>query len=470
MGTMSENERLLVRLVLIFLAGLVLLSSPRPRVVVEAYAALEQAHRAGNFLAQAEAAAALAARQSWRVGLWEKSARFALAAGDRELAVEYLLEAQSRGELSPAGRFGLGQTYLQLGEADRAEQVWEELPEHPDALRSLAELHTRQGDFPAAVRDWSAYLELIPEPPEADIREQIGLLFAAHHPGQALSHLEAAAPASDRAERLAAVLREARGESTAYQLLRAGQTLAALDEWQLAEYAMRRAVDLRPDYPEAWVYWGEALQHVQNPDPDPGQALKKALALAPESPLANLFYGLYLQRQDRHLQALDYFQSAESGWPDHPEVYFEQGQSLAVLGDLEAAAAEYLEAVEVLPEDYRTHVRLAEFTLEFHYRVEDLGLPAARRAAGLAPEEPDVLITLGRTFQALGDQASAVKALYRALELAPEHAAAHLQLGVLFLDEQNLSRAEGHLRMALELAESSVLREQAASLLTLTEQ
>jgi tetratricopeptide (TPR) repeat protein len=465
---MSENERLLVRLMVIFLVGLVLLSSPRPREVVEASAALEQAHRAGDFRAQAEAAAALAARQTWRVGLWEKSARFALAAGDRELAVEYLLEAQSRGELSPEGQFKLGETYLQLGEADRAEQAWEELPEHPDALRSLAGLHTRQGDFPAAVRDWSAYLEVVPEPPGTAVREQIGLLFAAHRPEQALSHLEAAAPGSERAERLAAALRDVSGESTAYQLLRAGQTLAALGEWQLAEAAMRRAVDLRPDYPEAWVYWGEALQHVQDPEPEPGQALNSALDLAPESPLANLFYGLYLQRQDRHLEALDYFQTAESGWPDHPDVYFEQGQSLAVLGDLEAAVEKFLEAVEVLPDNYRTHARLAEFTLEFHYRVEELGLPAARRAAALAPHEPDVLITLGRVFQALGDQASAVKAYYRALELAPEDASAHLQLGVLFLEEQDLSRAEGHLRMALELAENPALREQAASLLTLT--
>lgn len=465
---MQETERLIPRLALLFLVGLVLISSPRPRTVVEAYAALEAAYRAGDPRAQAEAAAVLAERQTWRVDLWEKSARFALAAGGRQLAVDYLLEARSRGQLSPDGLFTLGETYLQLGKVEQAEQVWEDLPENPEAVRSLAELHTRRGNFPAAVRDWQAYLELLKEPPPEPVRERIGLVLAAHRPDQALSHLEAAAAESERAERLAVTLREVSGEGRAYQLLRSGQTLAALGEWDLAEYAMRRAVDLRPDYPEAWAYWGEALQHVRNPDRDPERALKKALELAPDSPLPHMFYGLYLQRRDQHLQALEHFQAAEAFWPDHPEVYFEQGQSLAVLGDLEGAAEQYLKAVDVLPENIRAHGRLAEFTLEFHYQVEELGLPAARRAVELAPDDPEALITLGRVFKALDDEASAVKFFYRALEVHPQNAAAHLYLGVTYLEGGEKDRAAGHLRMVLRLADHPALKKRAESLLVLT--
>lgn len=446
------------------------MSSPRSRETAGAYAALDAAYRAGNPGRQAEAAARLAARQTWRVDLWETSARFALAAGEDQRAVDYFLKAQARGALSPQGQFTLGKTYVRLGSEKQAEAIWKDLPGHPGAVQSLAELYTRRGDYPAAVKYWKDYLALLDEPLPGSVEEEIGLVLAAHQPLEALDHLEAAAPASDRAARLADVLWEVREEDQAYQLLRSGQTLAALGEWRLAEYAMRRAVDLRTDYPEAWAYWGEALQHVETPDQDPERALNKALDLAPESPLVHMFYGLYLQRVDQHLQALEHFRAAEQGWSDHPEVYYEQGQSLAVLGDLEGAVERYQEAVEAFPENARVYQRLAEFTLEFHYRIQDLGLPAARRAAALAPGDPATLVTLGRIFLALEDSTSAVRVLYRALEIEPDAAAAHLALGVVFLEEGRPERAEMHLRQVLAAAESPAVRDRAKSLLSLTEQ
>jgi len=465
---MKKKQSILIRLLFLFILGTALGFQPRSRGVEEALGSFRISARQENYREAAENLAYAAERLPWRDDLWEVSGDYARLAGASALAVRSYQQAENQGQLSAEGRYHLGQLYLDRGEVDRAVKTWEAGEGSPEALRSLASLYTRQEQYQEAVDSWQQYLEEVDELTASTV-EEVGLLFAAHDPALAVSFLQDAGFRSDAAQKIYSTLQQVQGEEMAYQHLVVGQALGALGEWNLASHAIRQAIDLRPDYTEAWVYWAESLQYLEDPAVEPGRALEQAQTLDPESGLVNLFSGLYWQRQDEHQRALTYFRRAAESWPDRPEVYIEQGYSQAVLGDLEKALSFYQRAVEVNPQRALTYRLLASFCLEFHYQVRTSGLPAARQAVVLDENDPENLIILGRVLFALGDDASALKSYYRALELAPDYPAAHLYLGRVYVERGDRERAAYHLQQVLQHTRDPALISRAESLLAVND-
>lgn len=465
MEFMDINQKILLRLVVLFLLGAVLTVNPERTDLRELYDSLQDVQQTKNYQQGAKILASLALKQPWREGLWEESGKFALAAGDQEQA-KYAFEQAARGdELSAEGRYELGQIYYREGSVDLAERTWFRLDHYPPAAAALAELYTEQGNFLGAITAWENYLELQDGEVSQEVLEEYGILLASHDPLRALPYLQPAGKKSPAADKLSRALTGVEDEERAYVLLTSGQTLGAIGRWRLAEFAIRQAVELRPDYAEAWAYWAEILQHLDQPETDPAGALEQARSLAPESPLVQMFFGLYWQRQDEHQQALESFRLAQQSWPEKPEVYIEQGISLAVLGDLPAAEEMYFRALELQPERADPYRLLANFYLEYHYRVREAGLPAARKAVNLGGEDPENLLTLGRVLLELGDEANAQKFFYRALELQPRFALAHLHLGLYYLDQGDQESAVYHLRQAVITADQPALSAQAEKIL-----
>ena len=464
---MKRNWPLLIRLIILLILGTVLGFQPRSGDVNAAFRRFRKSVGQENYQQAAESLAYAADRLPWRDDLWETSGDYARLARASKLAIRSYQQADELGELSGEGRYRLGELYLARGEAEQAVKTWEVMEQSPNAQRSLASLYTRQKRYQEAVASWQQYLEEAEavSPSEA---EEIALLFAAHDAALNLSFLEDAGVGTDPVKKMNSTLQNVREEERAYQQLVVGQTLGALGEWDLASHAIQQAIDLRPDYTEAWVYWAESLQYLEDPAVEPVRALEKAQELDPDSGLVNLFSGLYWQRQDDHQQALTYFRRAAESWPERPEVYIEQGYSHAVLGDLETALSFYQQAVEVDPQRALTYRMLASFCLEFHYRLRESALPAARQAAILGKEEPDNHIILGRVLFALGDGANALKSYYRALD--PDYPPAHLYLGRVFVEREDRERAAYHLQQVLQHARNPTLISRAESLLAINDQ
>ncbi|MDZ7843951.1 MAG: tetratricopeptide repeat protein [Anaerolineales bacterium] len=462
---MGINQKILIRLVVLFLLGAVLTFSPERRDLTALYDSLQDVQQTKNYHLGAQTLASLALKQPWREGLWEKSGKFALAAGDRQQAKYAFEQAASRDDLSVEGRYALGQIYYREGSFDLAERTWFRLDHYPPASAALAELYTQQGNFLGGITAWEHYLQLQEGEVSQEVLEEYGILLASHEPLRALPYLKTAGKNSPAAKKLVQALTGVEDEERAYVLLTSGQTLGAIGRWRLAEFAIRQAVELRPDYAEAWVYWAEILQHLDQPETDPASALERARSLTPESPLVQMFYGLYWQRQDEHQKALESFRLAQQSWPEKPEVYIEQGISLAVLGDLPAAEEMYFQALELQPDRAAPYRLLANFYLEYHYRVREAGLPAARKAVNLGDEDPENLLTLGRVLLELGDEANAQKFFYRALELQPRFALAHLHLGLYYLEQGEQDSAVYHLHQAVITADQPALSDQAEKIL-----
>jgi len=403
----------------------------------------------------------------WWDELWESAGNYAIQAGDYELAQAALEQAEEREALTQAGQLALGDVYRALGKNAQTEAAWSGIDGSSQASRRLSLLHREMGDIPATIIDWRNFLALSPDSDEVEAHYQLGLLLAAHDPTQALPHLEIASSQYPTAQVLLQALNEVPTDTEpAYYYMVSGQALASVNEWFLAEHAFQQAVNLRDDYAESWAYLGESLQHMEENDQEPLTALEKAITLNPEALSANMFLGLYWQRLGGHEKALEYFETAAELKTDLPEVYVAQGQTLAALGKLSDAEKMYLSAIAQSGQEVEYYHLLAKFCVEFHYKVREVGLPAARQALWLGGETPASLDTLGLVLFDLNDEFNAERLLLRALDDDPSYTLAHLHLGMVYLYQEENIRAHHHLKQALAFASDPAVVDHAQHLLS----
>ena len=458
--------KILLRLAIILLLGLLLKIAPNPYAVTQDFHGIQTALAEDDFQTVAENLADIAERLPWRVDLWESAGNFAFRAGDKALARYAYEKADEADALSQAGTLSLGDVYLSGGEDALAEETWSILEDSPDALRRLSTLHKKEGDIPATITDLENLLALGNLPDEEEIRSQLGLLLAAHNPIEALPYLQAAEGASLPARALTQALSDIPADAEpAYMHIVAGQTLASLNEWNLAQHAFGQSVAAREDYAEAWAYLGEALQHSEGNDAEALESLQKALALDPDSFSANMFTALYWRRQGELNQALSYYETAAELEPDLPEVYVETGQTLAALGELSKAEAKYKEAVALAPQQAEYYHLLAQFCVQYHHKVRELGLPAARQGMWLNDQDPASWDVMGLVMLELEDEFNAERLFLRAIDLNPRYAMAHLHLGMVYLYQEENTRAYYHLNQALNFATNPAVIEHAVHLL-----
>lgn len=463
---MTENQKTALKLVLIVVLGSLLGFSPTVHSVTQNAQDVESAFAAGKYLQGADDLLLLADANPWWTALWEKAGEAYTLAGDYTMAVSAFQQARELNDLSETGLVDLGSAYLKLGDEGAAEEAWLSLPDSRAALVKLAALYEDQGEIGRAVEVWHDYLAASEEGGQPGEIMYFGLLIAADTPPKALAYLDQSAPDYPEAAVVASAIREALNEEPAYELINAGQALASLNYWHLAAHAFEKAVRLRPDYPEAWFYWGEALQHLENPPADPLETLEHGLSLDEDSALGNLFVGIYWQRKGSHETALEYFGAVETAWPDRADVLIEEGKSLAALGRLDEALEKYQKAVELYPQQPGYYRMLAEFTVAYSFNLRELGLPAARLAVQLDDQDPVNRDVLGQVLLALEDDQNAIKLFQQALELDPEFAPAYYHLGIIYSANDERESAAYYLQQAVTYSRNPSLTEQAQRLLS----
>jgi len=463
---MNESVKTALKLVLLVLVGSLLGFGPTVISVTQNAQKVRTAFAAEDYQAGAYSLIELAESYPWWTSLWENAGRAAFEAGDYPLARDVYERAKQIGDLSEEGQIKLGTAYYRLGNPDDAELAWQELSDSPPALAKLAALYEEEGEISEAISIWSRYLTLLEESPTSEQLYHFGLLIAADTPPKALAYLDQSSGDYSEAGQVAASIRSAVQEEPAYQLVSAGQALAAVNQWRLASFAFEKAAVLRPDYPEAWFYWGESLQHIEDPPEDPLEILQEGLDLDEDSPLGNLFTGLYWQRMGSHAAALDFFAVVEEIWPDRTDVLVEQGKSLAALGDLERAQLKYQAAVDLSPLDPDYYRLLAEFCLTYAYQIKDGALPAARMAVQIGPEDASNHDVLGQVLLALEDEMNAVRLYLTALELDPTYAPAYYHLGIFYSVRDQADQAVYYLSQAVKYSQNPALTDQAERLLS----
>ncbi len=473
---MQPGERLsfLLKLCLPFFVLVALMAYPKPYAVVDGLNQFRLEQQDGRYQEAARALRQVVEREPWRTYLWEQIGIAELEAGRIPEAIEALQRAASTGNLTMEGSFRLGQAYKLAGDPDAAEAAWRALLARfqpaSSSIRSrvfeqLAMLHREQGQYAEAVEILRAWRAFDPENPR--VAYLLGLHLTVVEPSQAIALLAEASRGDAVYTPLMQKIR--RGINLAsdtddpgYGWVMIGRALGSVGEWDLAAEALRQATLAAPEYAEAWALLAEARYQMGQSGQ---QELAKAVALDPQSVVVRSLVALDYRRQGKPDQALAYLEDIADLEPAEPVWQVELANVQLEMGDLQAALEHFQKATALEPATSLYWQHLARFSAEYGVDVKGIGVPAARRAVLLAPDDPAALDVMGMTMIYLSDFASAERFLHQAVEKDNTYAPAQLHLGQLYVQQQNLPRAYAYLKRAAALPGPAQVGETARRLL-----
>jgi tetratricopeptide (TPR) repeat protein len=194
--------------------------------------------------------------------------------------------------------------------------------------------------------------------------------------------------------------------------------------------------------------------------------LEAAVRLDPRSAAVQSLLGLHWQLQGQPQKAIPYLEVAVELEPENGAFRASLAAARAEAGDVQAAIAEYRQAAESEPADPVFWRLLAAFSIAQEFELSDTGLPAARNAVVLDPEDPAALDLAGYAHFLLGDLVTAERLTVRSLELDPTSASARLHYGLLLSAAGRTREALTQLSAAASLGGTSPAGQYAQRALT----
>ena len=379
----------------------------------------------------------LAELETWRTGLWEQAARIYQQNQDVENANLNYQKAQRHNDLSPTGQMSWGEMLWQAGRVDEAVKIWQSLLDSGKApietYPKLAQIFWARGNT-AQVADLSEKWRKL-EPSNQIANFYRGLSLIMDHSDQAVAFFSTAAQGNEPIRTQAQTIRQAINlaslqKDPAVGLVVIGRGLGSAGQWKLAQLFFEDAVQIAPDEAEGWAFLGEARQ--QN-GLDGFPQLQKAIQLNPDSGVNRGLLGLYYRRQGKPELAFEVIQAVVLQEPLEPGWQVELGNTVVELGKLEDALSYFEKAARLAPTNPFYWEVLARFSVETHTQVLEVGLPAARQAVQLAPNDSIALDLMGWVFYQVGDQASAERFLLKSLAQDGESLNTYLHLGQTYI-------------------------------------
>ncbi|MFQ5844368.1 MAG: tetratricopeptide repeat protein [Planctomycetota bacterium] len=345
-----------------------------------------------------------------------------------------------------------GDTASGLAALDRALRVH---PEGADAFMLLGRTYLRLGRYGEASSAFGRAADLL----GAAAPEGVAALCAR---ADALARQEKNLEAIDALQRAlaAAPRRHTIHHDLGRIRLALGQLQAAAGEFR-KEIALHRApggspARAEPGSPLASSYEGLGIAAYRMGD---DEAALAALASAPETVEVLYHRGLALSRLGRHEEALEAFRGALARDPDHRGALQNLARSAGALG----LQQERRHALARFGDLYREE----EQAKAVRVRVRDLRKAAERKAlsgdldgatalldeaAGLAPDDLDLLMDLARWQYRAGERSRSERTLRRVLEREPLRAQAHYRLGRILAEQGDVEGAIASLERACQLA------------------
>ena len=213
-----------------------------------------------------------------------------------------------------------------------------------------------------------------------------------------------------------------------------------------------KALISRPDDPETWRRYGEALL-VQARCADAVHVLKRAVAMDGTVATTHYHLGIALRGCGMAVEAFEAYKSALALQPDYPEVLNEVGNMLHEHGKPTEAGICLERAVQLAP-----HYAAAVNNLGIvHCSLGRLDAAAEcfRRALDLKPDYPEAYNNLGTVFRMVNATEESMACVKQALTLRPDYPDALLNLGNLLNESGRLPEALAALERAVSLKPDS---------------
>jgi Tfp pilus assembly protein PilF len=173
------------------------------------------------------------------------------------------------------------------------------------------------------------------------------------------------------------------------------------------------------------------------------------LSVTSNNPLIENQFGVVLNRQGKHAEAISHFAEALRVKPDYFQALANMGWALGLQGKTGEAIEFLKRAIGVRPDSANTHVQLALALVK--QKQDDEALQHFYKAVELAPNDADVRINLGLMLTRRKQFSEAATQLNEAIRLNPNSAEAHNNLGFVFLMEGRPEESVAHFSTALNL-------------------
>lgn len=384
----------------------------------------------------------------------------------RNLAEDAFNRALARDLENPVATAGLAETYLNQGNSLKALSLWKKVsesdPDLPGVFTGLGRAYLARLEFDAAQ---DAFLEQLSHSQDAEAQWYLAALAIPIDITQAREYL-AAMPTdiSDdllaRHDYLNAVLEPFDDNTPQAAIAQAeGVALVQAKLWPLAIHALQIASQAETpkdqDKAKSLAFLGHALAQYGRPAIE---TFRQAEALDPASALPAYFQGVYLRQKGALNVAEDKLHQAASLDPNNPAIYIELARVKTEQGNLAAAEAQYMAAVEAAPDDIQIQTLQVEFYADHTYQLNDAGIPAAEALVEADKKNAEAFDLLGWMQFLAGDLDQAETNLRQALKLNPNLISAHYHLARYWESQGQLTEAEQAYRLVTEKDLSNTYR------------
>ncbi|NMG57021.1 tetratricopeptide repeat protein [Geitlerinema sp. P-1104] len=212
--------------------------------------------------------------------------------------------------------------------------------------------------------------------------------------------------------------------------------------------AYQQAVQLKPDYHQAWSNQGSALFHLQR-YPEAIAAYDRALSIYPDYPEAWNNKGGALSKLGQYKEALAAYDRAVELKPDYVEAWNNRGLALMELKRYKESVASYNRAVKLKPDyvEAWNNRGLAFAGADLHEQA----LRCFDKARSLNPDNIDTYRNQGLSLAALERYPEAIRSYQRGTEIQPNDIPTWYYLGQLLTQLERYDEAIAAYNQAIAL-------------------
>ena len=227
-----------------------------------------------------------------------------------------------------------------------------------------------------------------------------------------------------------------------------GAILQNIGQLQEAELYTRKAIEIKPDFANAYSNLGNVLRDLGKLK-EAEQSTRKAIELNPNFANAYLNLGNILKDLGKLKEAKQSTHKAIELNPNFANAYSNLGNILKDLGKLKEAEQSTQKAIELNP-------NLADAYLNLGNILRDLGKlkeaeQSTQKAIELNPNFANAYCNLGAIFRDLGKLKKAEQSTRKAIKLNPNLADAYSNLGGILKEFGKLKESKKYSRQAIEL-------------------
>jgi len=188
-----------------------------------------------------------------------------------------------------------------------------------------------------------------------------------------------------------------------------------------------KALELQPNFPQAWANRGNVLRDLGR-FVEAEASFRRSLEQQQDSPSALHGLGLSLGDQGKWEAALQAYDRALAIKPDHAVIYLDRGNALRELGRLPAALQSYDHAIELNP-DYAQAWSNRGVVLRYLGRLDE-ALASYQRAMTITPAFIDAMVNCSTLLKEMMRLEDSIAMNAQALALDPACSGAHLNMAI----------------------------------------